>query len=95
MEHVFQFAIALGVLVVQYFISNRGPVFVGAVLPILYIGVFSYLYLTNFFIERSLENILISSIGGTFLLISAWVKGRHSLARKRQREYNKVKAMDL
>ncbi|WP_286885808.1 hypothetical protein [Aneurinibacillus sp. UBA3580] len=95
MEHVIQYTIAVGILVVQYFISKRGPVFVGAVLPIIYIGLFIYGYVTNFFIERSSGNVLAAAIGGTVLLLSAWIKGRQSLAKERQREFNKIKAMDL
>ncbi|MGF7045994.1 hypothetical protein J2T13_000456 [Paenibacillus sp. DS2015] len=95
MEHVIQFVIAVGILVVQYFISKRGPVFVGAVLPVIYIGLFSYGYIIDFFSERSTENILGASIGGTVLLISAWIKGRESLAKERKRELNKIKAKDL
>jgi ATP/ADP translocase len=94
MEYAFQFAIAVGILVAQYFISRRGPVWVGAILPIIYLGGLVYGLFTQHF-NGSLKSILVAGIGGTVLLISAWIKGRESLAKKRQRELNKIKAMDL
>ncbi|UVI29601.1 hypothetical protein [Paenibacillus spongiae] len=95
MEHVIQFAIAAGILVVQYFISKRAHVFAGAALPVIYIGLFIYGYVTDFFVERSTGNILAASIGGTVLLLSAWIKGRESLAKQRKRELNKMIVKDL
>ncbi|MCY7902076.1 hypothetical protein C6370_00080 [Bacillus atrophaeus] len=95
MEHVIQFAIALGILFIQYFLSKRGPLYVGAVLPLAYIVFFIYAYATNLFTERSTGSILGAAIGGTVLLLAFWIYGRESLAKKRKKELNKIKAKDL
>ncbi|MDQ0175003.1 hypothetical protein [Bacillus chungangensis] len=95
MAHVMQFAIALGILAIQFFISKRGPLFVGAVLPIMYIVFFIYAYVTDFFTKRSTGSLLGAVIGGTVLLLAAWIYGRESLAKKRKKELIKMKATDL
>ncbi|PER08737.1 hypothetical protein [Bacillus cereus] len=95
MEHIIQFAIALGVLFIQYFISKRGPIYIGSVLPIAYIVFFIYTYATNGFTERSTGSILSAAIGGTVLLLAFWIYGRESLAKKRKQELIKIKTKNL
>ncbi|MFD3449357.1 hypothetical protein ACFDTO_32795 [Microbacteriaceae bacterium 4G12] len=95
MEHFISFVIGIGVLVLQYFICKRGPVYIGAVLPIMYIGFLIYGYVAGIFVKGSTSSLLGAAFGGTLLLLSSWAKAREALAKERKRELTKMKAMDL
>ncbi|MBT2756668.1 hypothetical protein J7E71_11950 [Mesobacillus foraminis] len=95
MEHLVQFSFAVIILIIQYFVSKRGNAWLGAILPLIYIGLFVYGYVTGFFEGKSEVSVLAALFGGSVLLVSAWMKGRDAMYRQRKRELNKMKAKDL
>jgi hypothetical protein len=85
--------IAAGVLAVQYFFSTRNSVFWGAIIPVAYIVVLTWMLVTNR-IESAIAFILILILGLLFL-IAEWNGGRKYLREKRRKELDKMKTHDM
>ena len=85
--------IAAGVLAVQYFFSTRNSVFWGAIIPVAYIVVLTWMLVTSR-IESAIAFILILILGILFL-IAEWNGGRKYLREKRRKELDKMKTHDM
>ncbi|MDM5330767.1 hypothetical protein [Neobacillus sp. CF12] len=85
--------IAAGVLAVQYFFSTRNSVFWGAIIPVAYIVVLTWMLVTSR-IESAIAFILILILGILFL-IAEWNGGRKYLREKRRKELDRMKTHDM
>lgn len=93
MNDVYRLLIIVGILAVQYFFSTRNNAYWGAVIPVAYIGISTWMFVTER-IESTLGFILYLILGLLFL-IAEWSAGRKSLHLKRNRELNKMKTHDM
>ncbi|WP_232698453.1 hypothetical protein [Brevibacillus daliensis] len=97
MLHVFQFLIALAIIGVQYILSRRNNVYWGAILPVVYVMTFVYLWLFGtYFTNRGVTfDLLLAIFGGEVVLLGTWVKGREALKKKRKKELEKMELQDI
>ena len=85
--------IVAGVLAVQSFLSTRDNVYWGAILPVAYI-----VFLTWMLISNRMESIIIYVLIlllGLLFLIAEWRRGRKHLFKKRKKELDKMKILDM
>ncbi|PNZ84022.1 Uncharacterised protein [Staphylococcus microti] len=69
--------IIIVILALQYFMASRQSAIWGAVIPVLYVFVMGYLYVTHHF-PSFLSFILFFALGAVFL-IEEWHRGRKSI----------------
>ncbi|UTR13119.1 hypothetical protein MM221_10650 [Salipaludibacillus sp. LMS25] len=88
--------IAIVIVVMQFFLSRSRLVFLGGVLPTLFLLAVIYGWFTNF---QGLRNDILSfaiiSIGGITWLLSFWVSGREAFKKKLSKELEKIELHDL
>ena len=87
---VFMFA---SVLAVQYFFSTRNHVYWGAILPVAYIVMLTWLLLSNR-LESTIGYVLYLMLG-LFFLVAEWKAGRKYLQEKRKKELAQIKTRDM
>lgn len=93
MNDLYKLLIIVGILAVQYLLSTRNNVYWGAVVPVIYIILSTWMFVLDRF-ESILGFILYLCLGLLFLL-AEWSAGRKSLNKKRTRELNKMKTHDI
>ncbi|USG67762.1 hypothetical protein NDK47_10990 [Brevibacillus ruminantium] len=94
MFQVYGWLIAIGVLVVQFFLSRRTNVYWGAVLPALYV-VFIFIWLPERFGKEITFSIIIAAVAGLVFLLGMWLNGREDLKKKRKKELEKMELHDI
>ncbi|MCU9593570.1 hypothetical protein OEV82_03750 [Caldibacillus thermolactis] len=87
------FLLIVAMSAIQYFMATRNPFILGVIMPVIFIGVMTWLFITNR-IENNIMYIVLLIVG-LILLIEEWVKGRKALRNRRQKEMNKMKTKDL
>jgi undecaprenyl pyrophosphate phosphatase UppP len=87
------FLLIVAMSAIQYFMATRNPFILGVTMPVIFIGVMTWLFITNR-IENNIMYIVLLIVG-LILLIEEWVKGRKALRNRRQKEMNKMKTKDL
>ncbi|AQS54840.1 hypothetical protein [Novibacillus thermophilus] len=87
------FFMIVGMSAIQYFMATRNPFILGVIMPVTFIGVMTWLFITNR-IENNIMYIVLLIVG-LILLIEEWAKGRKVLRNRRQEEMNKMKKKDL
>ncbi|MEJ8545823.1 hypothetical protein [Brevibacillus borstelensis] len=95
MMQVIQFLAALAVLGLQHYLSRRDEAYWGAVLPVLFVAFFAYGKLSGLFAEGKEVSMTLAAVGGTAILLLAWVNGRNSVKEKRRKELEKIELLDL
>lgn len=85
--------IIAGMLGLQYFFSTRNSVYWGAIIPIAFLAVLTWMLVTNR-IEHTLVYILIL-LAGMLFLIAEWNRGRKSLHKRREKELEKMATYDM
>ncbi|MCY9514858.1 hypothetical protein [Paenibacillus apiarius] len=95
MLHVIQFLGALAILGIQYYLSRRHNAYWGAIMPGIYISFFVYGQLSGVFNEGKEVSMILAALGGTAILLLAWVKGRASVKVKRRKELEKIALHDM
>lgn len=83
----------IGALALQYFFSTRNSIYWGAIIPVGYISLLSWLLITNH-LENTIHFILIMIVGLAFF-IAEWFTGRKSLYEQRKKELDKMKTYDM
>lgn len=78
---------------IQYFMATRSSFIFGFVIPIVFIAVMSWIFITNR--VESVTMFVVLLIIGLILLIEEWVRGRRSLQKRRQKEMDIMKTKDL
>ncbi|AKG05864.1 hypothetical protein AAV35_013970 (plasmid) [Salimicrobium jeotgali] len=78
---------------IQYFMSTRNSAFLGIIVPIAFITVMTWMFVTNQI--NSFLKFAVLLIVGLLFLLEEWVRGRKSLSKKRDNELNKMKSSDL
>lgn len=74
MSSIINILIIIVILALQYFMASRQSAIWGAVIPVIYVCVMIYLYMTHHF-PSFLSFILFFVLGAVFL-IEEWVRGR-------------------
>jgi undecaprenyl pyrophosphate phosphatase UppP len=87
------FLLIVAMSAIQYFMATRNPFILGVIMPVIFIGVMTWLFITNRIENKIMYIVLL--IVGLILLIEEWVKGRKALRNRRQKEMNKMKTKDL
>lgn len=87
------FLLIVAMSAIQYFMATRNPFILGVIMPVIFIAVMTWLFITNR-IENNIMYIVLLIVG-LILLIEEWVKGRKALRNRRQKEMNKMKTKDL
>lgn len=92
MSEIFTWIVAIAVIVSQVFFGYVENKYLGAVYPVLFLGfVLLIIFTGNMVISfRS----IVLPISGTVILILLWEAGKTKKVKKRQRELEKMKAMD-
>ncbi|ABO67700.1 MULTISPECIES: hypothetical protein [Geobacillus] len=85
--------IVAGVLAVQFFLSTRNRAYWGAILPVAYIVVLTWMLISER-MENAIAYVLYLLLGLLFL-IAEWQSGRKYLYKKRKNELDKMKTLDL
>lgn len=93
MTDIYRVFIYAGILAVQYFFSTRNNVYWGAIIPVGFLTVLTWMFVTNR-IEHTLAFILIFLVGMLFL-IAEWSSGRNSFRKRRKKELDKMKSYDM
>lgn len=94
MFQVYGWLIAIGVLVVQFFLSRRTNVYWGAILPVLYV-VFIIIWLPERFGKEIKFSVILAAVGGLVFLLGMWLNGREYLKKKRKKELEKMELHDI
>ncbi|GIP59629.1 hypothetical protein MKX50_06205 [Paenibacillus sp. FSL W8-0186] len=87
------FFIIVSMSAVQYFMASRNSFILGAVIPILFTAVITWMFTTNR-IESKIAYIVLLLIG-LIILIEEWVRGRKSLRKRQQKEMDIMITKDL
>lgn len=93
MEEIIFIVIGLIVFGIQKFLSSRKQVWLGSIIPVLYlVGVIIFFIKTNtsFFSKDIIPFTLFFTI-----MLGAWISGYESHKRKEKKELNKMKSHDL
>ncbi|CAM3881889.1 hypothetical protein [Mesobacillus thioparans] len=94
MPAIYGWLIAIAVIGVQFYLSRRSHVLLGAIIPVLYIAFISVWFYRRIGAEDTLPLIL-AGVGGLAFLLSLWIKGRDHLKRQRQKELEKIQLQDM
>lgn len=95
MFHILLFLIAIAIVGVQYMLSRKNNAYWGAILPVLYMVFMTYGWVTDVFTDKNIINMVLATFGGEVVLLSAWVKGREFVKKKREKELEKMKLHDI
>lgn len=87
------FFIIVGMSAFQYFMASRNSFILGAVIPILFTAVTTWMFATNR-IESKIAYIVLLVIG-LIILIEEWARGRKSLRKRQQKEMDIMITKDL
>ncbi len=82
----------VSVIALQTFFGHLESKILGAILPVISVGLFVYLLVAGY-IEFKFFDILLPLVG-LFALISLWEGGRTSKLNKQKKEIEKMKAKD-
>lgn len=80
-------------LACQYLLSSRSNVYLGCIIPVVYIGVLTWMFMIGN-IGRPLTFILYMLLGLAFL-IGQWFAGRKAFEKKRKSELEKMSIHDI
>ncbi|NKE05797.1 MULTISPECIES: hypothetical protein [Mesobacillus] len=94
MPAIYGWLIAFAVIGVQFYLSRRSPILLGAILPVIYIAFISVWFFKRFGEEDTLSLIL-AAVGGLAFLLSIWIEGRNFLKKQRQKELKKIQLQDM
>lgn len=94
MFEVYGWIIAIGIMLIQLFLSRRTNVYWGAIIPVLYL-----VYIFNWVIERvgkvNMLTLILIAVGGLAILFDLWISGREYSKKKRKKESEKIALQDL
>ncbi len=93
MNDVYRLLIIVGILAVQYLLSTRNKVYWGAIVPVIYIILCTWMFVLERF--ESIFGFILYLCLGLLFLIAEWSAGRKSLNKKRSRELNRMKTHDI
>ncbi|WP_055109292.1 hypothetical protein [Paenibacillus ihumii] len=93
MSEFIVFFIIIGMSAFQYFMATRNSIILGAIIPILFTAVMTWMFTTSRI--ESMTKYIVLLLVGLIILIEEWVRGRKSLQKRRQKELDIMKAKDL
>ncbi|RDW16166.1 hypothetical protein [Oceanobacillus chungangensis] len=93
MNEIVSILLIVATLALQYLLSSRNNVYLGAIVPILFVAGLTWMLITDR-IESILAYVLFLIVGLVFLL-QQWSHGRNTLRKNRQRELDKMKTHDI
>ncbi|MMZ59629.1 hypothetical protein D1872_216790 [compost metagenome] len=76
---LYSFLITIVILVIQFFLSRRNNVYLGAILPVVYLVTFIYLWFSE---TLFIKSTLLAAFAGLAALLGIWINGRESLKKK-------------
>ncbi|MCP1358334.1 hypothetical protein [Aneurinibacillus migulanus] len=79
---LYSFLITVVILVVESFLSRRNNVYLGAILPVVYLVTLIYLWFSETFFVKSTFSFLLAAFAGLVALLGIWINGRESLKKK-------------
>lgn len=85
--------IIAGILAVQFFLSTRNNAYWGAILPVAYFVLLTWMFISNR-INSTIGYVLYLMLGLLFL-IAEWNGGRKYVREKRKKELDKIKTFDM
>lgn len=86
--------IAVLLLVLQHFLSSREQVWLGAIIPIIYVAIVgSLLIVGQLEVNSSRDAYFLGA--GLLIFLGIWAEGRSSFKKKRKKELDKMKAFDI
>jgi chromate transport protein ChrA len=94
MLEVYGWLIAFVIIGIQFYFSRRTNVFLGAILPGLYL-----VFIVSWFLKKLGEvdtlSLILAAVGGLAFLLSIWINGRESLKKKRKKELEKIDIQNI
>ncbi|MDK9865730.1 MULTISPECIES: hypothetical protein [Staphylococcus] len=93
MENFSTFLIVFVMAALQYFMSRSRILFLGAIIPIIYVITMIVMYKENYITSTLLFVGLL--IIGLIILLEQWSKGRKDTKNKQKSEIEKMKKRDL
>ncbi len=76
---LYSFLITIVILVIQFFLSRRNNVYLGAILPVVYLVTLIYLWFSE---TLFIKSTLLAAFAGLAALLGSWINGRESLKKK-------------
>ncbi|GED12316.1 hypothetical protein [Aneurinibacillus aneurinilyticus] len=76
---LYSFLITIVILVIQFFLSRRNNVYLGAILPVVYLVTLIYLWFSE---TLFIKSTLLAAFAGLAALLGIWINGRESLKKK-------------
>lgn len=92
MHDVFWVLVCFIIVGIQRFLSTRNNIYWGGILPTLYLIGFIWIISNK---EKVPTPLILAVLGGLVILLGGWTEGRESLKRKRKKELEKMKTMDI
>ncbi|WP_214858964.1 hypothetical protein [Exiguobacterium sp. s191] len=83
-------AAALGV---QYLLSNRSNVYLGAIIPILFLAIMTWRYFDGKL--SSFTSYILITIIVLISLIEQWVRGRRAFKKNQEKELDRMRTRDM
>lgn len=87
------FLIIVGMSAFQYFMASRNSFILGAIIPLMFTAVMTWMFTTNRIESKTMFIVLL--LVGLIILIEEWVRGRKSLRKRHQKEMDIMKTKDL
>ncbi|MEB6319797.1 hypothetical protein MXM74_02545 [Staphylococcus xylosus] len=81
-------------LAIQYFLSRTGNKIVGAIVPVLFVIVLIYLYLSEM-LGLNIWGAIIFGIIGLLFLLGQWDSAQKDNKKKMEKELDKIEGKDL
>jgi len=87
------FFIIVGMSAVQYFMASRNSFILGAIIPLVFAAVITWMFTTNRIETKTAYIVLL--IIGLIILIEEWARGRKYLRKRQQKEMDIMITKDL
>lgn len=94
MNDLYSVLIIALVLAVQHILSTRNKPYWGVILPILFLVTLVFVQIYGI-IQWSILGLILMAIVGELFLLGAWSTGRKDVSKKRKKELEKMKTIDI
>ncbi|AZK48465.1 hypothetical protein [Paenibacillus lentus] len=87
------FFIIVGMSAFQYFMASRNSFILGAVVPLLFTALVTWMFITSRIESKIAYSVLL--VIGLIILIEEWARGRKSFRKRQQKEMEIMITKDL
>ena len=94
MSHIVGILVVIIILLVQAYLSSRKNPYLGAILPVVYIGFISFFF-NKLMADNDHFSTWLRIIAALCGLLSAWISGRERFKKKRQKELDRIELQNL